>query len=144
MMSGILLYGFAAALLGGIDNPWGAAGGGFIVGILEKSCRRLCRRHRDQADRGAGAHRRRPGRAAVGPLRPRPRHPGLSMAIISETTRPVAASFAGLPLRTWQALGVALVLVVACVLPFTTSSYHLFQLTMVLVYMRSPCSASTS
>ena len=35
MMSGILLYGFAGALLGGIDNPWGAALGGFIVGILE-------------------------------------------------------------------------------------------------------------
>jgi len=35
MMSGILLYGFAAALLGGIDNPWGAAIGGFIVGVLE-------------------------------------------------------------------------------------------------------------
>jgi branched-chain amino acid transport system permease protein len=35
MMTGILLYGFAAALLGGIDNPWGAALGGFIVGPLE-------------------------------------------------------------------------------------------------------------
>jgi branched-chain amino acid transport system permease protein len=35
MMSGILLYGFAAALLGGIDNPWGAVFGGFVVGILE-------------------------------------------------------------------------------------------------------------
>ena len=35
MMGGILLYGFAAALLGGIDNPWGAAMGGFIVGVLE-------------------------------------------------------------------------------------------------------------
>jgi branched-chain amino acid transport system permease protein len=35
MMGGILLYGFAAALLGGIDNPWGAVAGGFIVGILE-------------------------------------------------------------------------------------------------------------
>ncbi len=35
MMSGILLYGFAGALLGGIDNPWGAAIGGFIVGIAE-------------------------------------------------------------------------------------------------------------
>ena len=35
MMSGILLYGFAAALLGGIDNPWGAALGGFFVGVLE-------------------------------------------------------------------------------------------------------------
>jgi len=35
MMAGILLYGFAAALLGGINNPWGAVAGGFIVGILE-------------------------------------------------------------------------------------------------------------
>jgi branched-chain amino acid transport system permease protein len=35
MMSGILLYGFAAALLGGIDNPWGAPIGGFLVGVLE-------------------------------------------------------------------------------------------------------------
>ena len=35
MMSGILLYGFAAALLGGIDNPVGAVLGGFIVGVLE-------------------------------------------------------------------------------------------------------------
>jgi len=35
MMAGILLYGFAAALLGGINNPWGAAIGGFIVGVIE-------------------------------------------------------------------------------------------------------------
>ena len=35
MMSGILLYSFAGAVLGGIDNPWGAVIGGFIVGVLE-------------------------------------------------------------------------------------------------------------
>ncbi len=35
MMSGLLLYAFAGAVLGGIDNPWGAAVGGFIVGVLE-------------------------------------------------------------------------------------------------------------
>ncbi len=35
MMSGILLYAFAGALLGGIDNPFGAAFGGFAVGVLE-------------------------------------------------------------------------------------------------------------
>jgi branched-chain amino acid transport system permease protein len=35
MMSGILLYAFAAALLGGIDNPAGAVFGGFVVGVLE-------------------------------------------------------------------------------------------------------------
>lgn len=35
MMGGILLYAFAAALLGGIESPGGAVLGGFIVGILE-------------------------------------------------------------------------------------------------------------
>jgi branched-chain amino acid transport system permease protein len=35
MMSGVLLYAFAAALLGGIDNPLGAVLGGLLVGVLE-------------------------------------------------------------------------------------------------------------
>jgi branched-chain amino acid transport system permease protein len=35
MMAGILLYGFAGALLGGIDSPGGAVVGGFIVGVVE-------------------------------------------------------------------------------------------------------------
>jgi len=35
MMSGILLYGFAGALLGGISSPGGSVLGGLIVGVLE-------------------------------------------------------------------------------------------------------------
>jgi branched-chain amino acid transport system permease protein len=35
MMGGVLLYAFAAALVGGIDNPAGAVVGGFVVGVLE-------------------------------------------------------------------------------------------------------------
>jgi branched-chain amino acid transport system permease protein len=35
MMGGVMLYAFAAALLGGIDSPVGAVVGGFTVGILE-------------------------------------------------------------------------------------------------------------
>lgn len=35
MMTGILVYGFAGALVGGIGNPLGAVAGGFIVGVLE-------------------------------------------------------------------------------------------------------------
>jgi branched-chain amino acid transport system permease protein len=35
MMAGVLLYAFAGAVLGGIDNPFGAAFGGFAVGVLE-------------------------------------------------------------------------------------------------------------
>ena len=35
MMAAVVLYGFAAALLGGIDNPWGAVAGGFLLGVFE-------------------------------------------------------------------------------------------------------------
>lgn len=35
MMLGILLYGFAAAVLGGLSSPGGAVFGGFVVGIIE-------------------------------------------------------------------------------------------------------------
>jgi branched-chain amino acid transport system permease protein len=35
MMTGVLLYAFAAALIGGLDNPWGAILGGILVGVLE-------------------------------------------------------------------------------------------------------------
>jgi branched-chain amino acid transport system permease protein len=35
MMSGVLLYALAAALLGGIDSPFGAVVGGFAVGVVE-------------------------------------------------------------------------------------------------------------
>src|SRR2546427_5406994 len=35
MMGGVLLYAFAAALVGGIDNPAGAVVGGVLAGVLE-------------------------------------------------------------------------------------------------------------
>jgi branched-chain amino acid transport system permease protein len=35
MMSGILLYGFAGALLGGIESPAGAVAGGLLLGVVE-------------------------------------------------------------------------------------------------------------
>jgi len=56
------------------------------------------------------------------------------MAILGETSSAPAALYAGLSLRAWKRLGIAVILVVACAAPFFTSSYHLFQLTMVLVY----------
>jgi branched-chain amino acid transport system permease protein len=31
----VLLYAFAAELVGGIDSPFGAVFGGFVVGVLE-------------------------------------------------------------------------------------------------------------
>lgn len=35
MMSGVLIYGFAAAVLGGLTSPFGAVIGGLLVGIFE-------------------------------------------------------------------------------------------------------------
>jgi len=35
MMAGVMLYAFAAALLGGVESPGGAVVGGFVVGVLE-------------------------------------------------------------------------------------------------------------
>ena len=35
MMLGVLIYGFAAAVLGGLTSPLGAVVGGFLVGIFE-------------------------------------------------------------------------------------------------------------
>jgi branched-chain amino acid transport system permease protein len=35
MMAGVLLYGFAGAVIGGLTSPAGAVGGGFLVGIIE-------------------------------------------------------------------------------------------------------------
>lgn len=35
MMFGILLYGFAGAIVGGVDSPGGAVVGGFLVGVVE-------------------------------------------------------------------------------------------------------------
>src|ERR1700733_13997960 len=35
MMGGVLIYGFAAAVLGGLTSPFGAVIGGFLVGIIE-------------------------------------------------------------------------------------------------------------
>ena len=35
MMGGVLIYGFAAAVVGGLSSPLGAVCGGFLVGIFE-------------------------------------------------------------------------------------------------------------
>ncbi len=38
MMYSIILYGFAGAVVGGLDSPGGAVVGGFLVGVLENLC----------------------------------------------------------------------------------------------------------
>jgi branched-chain amino acid transport system permease protein len=52
-----------------------------------------------------------------------------------DTSRPAAVTvYAGISLRNWKLIGLAVILIVACLLPFVSSSYRLFQLTQLLVY----------
>jgi branched-chain amino acid transport system permease protein len=52
-----------------------------------------------------------------------------------ETSRPAAVPlFAGLSIRTWQLLSLAVLLVIAASLPFWLSNFTLSQMTLVLVY----------
>ena len=114
-MSGMLLYGFAAALFGGIEQSLGRRVRRIHRRRARESRRRLCGRHRDQAHRGARHHRRRAAGASLGPLRP---HPG----------------DAGMSLRQQKILWLAAFGALLVILPFVLSSYHVFQLTMVVVY----------
>ncbi|HYM04042.1 MAG TPA: branched-chain amino acid ABC transporter permease [Stellaceae bacterium] len=56
------------------------------------------------------------------------------MATLDDTSRAAPALYAGLSEQAWKRVGIAAILVVACVAPFFLSSYHLLQLTTVLVY----------
>src|SRR5580692_1151364 len=58
------------------------------------------------------------------------------MAATSETsTSTVAgAGYAGVSSRAWRLAGILVILALACLLPFTFSNYHIFQLTLTLVY----------
>ena len=67
----VLIYAFAAAVLGGIDSPVGAVVGGLLLGVAPQPARYLRRLHRRRAaaaGRAAG-HPRRPPRPAGRPLR---------------------------------------------------------------------------
>jgi hypothetical protein len=135
---GILLYGFAGALLGGIDNPWGTALGGFIVSILENI---------------AGAY-------VVGtelkltvalviivgvlvqarrPLRSNPGRASVMMATLNKTpVKPAAHAVQWPPM--WRYVGITAILAIAGILPFAVSGYRLSQFSQV----RGPLASSTS
>ena len=86
MMLGVLIYGFAAAVLGGLTSPFGAVIGGFLVGDLRKSGRNLHPRRRQRtetADR-AGADHHRPGRQTGRAVWPAHREASLIMSAVEE------------------------------------------------------------
>ena len=116
MMAGILLYAFAGALLGGIDSPLGAVLGGFAVGVIENLGGAYVVGTELKLTRGAHHHRLRAGGETVRPDGPHRAEPGVTHARIpgsSAVLRPA---------------------LLAIVPAFVFSDYHLFQLTMVVVY----------
>ena len=127
MMGGILLYAFAGALLGGIDNPLGAVLGGFAVGVIENLAGAYLVGTVAQTDGRTDHHRRRAGGETVRPVRPHRAEPGVA------AMDPQATTAAPNMMRT-AAVAVLGWLVIALVPTFLFSNYHLFQLTMVVVY----------
>jgi branched-chain amino acid transport system permease protein len=56
------------------------------------------------------------------------------MAVTSATRTALPGSYAGLSLRAWRIIGLALLLLGALLPPFLISNYHVFQLTLALAY----------
>ena len=56
------------------------------------------------------------------------------MAATTETSAVAAGGYAGLSARTWRVIGVLAAVAIACAAPFTMTNYHIFQLTLTLVY----------
>ena len=72
MMLIVLIYAFAAAVLGGIDSPVGAVVGGLTLGVHAQPARRLRRLRGERAQAADGASRpaRRPAHPPAGIVRP--------------------------------------------------------------------------
>ena len=82
MMQAVLIYAFAAAVLGGLESPVGAVVGGIALGVILQmldDLRRL-RHARPAAADGAGRAARRPARAPGRPARPPGGEAGMSEA----------------------------------------------------------------
>ncbi len=138
MMLGVLLYGFAGAVLGGLTSPAGAVAGGFAVGVIEN----LAGLHphfraRNEADDRARGDRR---RADVPPERHFRAHrgePGMTMPQKEAVAVPPAALAQppALAMRlSAPRLVIPAVILVALILPWVATSFVMFQLTQVMIY----------
>ena len=118
MMGGVLLYAFAGAVLGGIDNPFGAVFGGVAVGVLGNLIGAYRGGRRGQALGRACDHHRRARLAAVRTVRAPPRGEGLTMADADGALGALVAIAVG---------------VFALAFPFVASGYHIYQGAQVLI-----------
>ena len=120
LMAALLIYAFAAAVLGGIDSPIGAVVGRSHARRRTQPARhvRRLRRRRPEAPRGAARDPRRPPRQAVGDLR---QERGEARMRLPKGLAPVVA---------FVVLGV-----VVAVLPSFVSAFRAQQLAYVAIYL---------
>ena len=139
MMFGVLLYGFAGAVLGGLTSPGGAVLGGFAVGIIENlagTLHPLCR-PRPEADHRAVGDRRGADGATRRHIRSQRREPGMTTPREEAVPFAVAARTRDAQRAAWPTprhWALAGAVAVAIVLPLILQSFVVFQLTEVMIY----------
>ncbi|XFF02438.1 branched-chain amino acid ABC transporter permease (plasmid) [Bradyrhizobium guangxiense] len=135
MMGGVLIYGFAAAVLGGLTSPFGAVVGGFLVGIFENLAGTYIPgvgNELETADRARADHLR-PGRQTRWSIRPAHRQASLIMSAVEDVVTEASAVEA-VPKRA-MTLGTGTSLVVLLLLlavPLIAKNFVIFQLTQLL------------
>ena len=137
MMLGVLLYGFAGAVLGGLTSPGGAVLGG--LGRHHRKPRRrfhsLCRT-RAEADHRAGADRSRSDVPAERHLRAPGGQPG--MTTVPKNPAAVAADAPAAARLAWRPAArhwvIAAAIVIALAILLAAKSFVVFQLTEVMIY----------
>ena len=137
MMGGVLIYGFAAAVLGGLTSPLGAVVGGFLVGVFENLAGTYIP--------GVGNELKLPIALALiitvlvcqtgWPVGPAHREASLIMSAVEDVVTEAPAVEA-VPKRAMTlGLGTSLVVLAALVIaPLFVKNFIIFQMTMLLIY----------
>ena len=138
MMGGVLIYGFAAAVLGGLLSPLGAVIGGFLVGVFENLAGTYIP--------GVGNELKLPIALALiitvlvvkpaGLLGRAHREASLIMSAAAEDVVTEAPAVEAVPKRAMTlGLGTSLVVLAALLLaPIFVKNFIIFQMTMVMIY----------
>ena len=137
MMGGVLLYAFAGALLGGITSPVGAVVGGLIVGVTENLVGTYLIASQLKLTVALGLDHPGAGVQAERLVRHRDRAAGVTMSKGLAAVLPqdaAAARYGGLDAGAWRWIGALALIALAAALPFAVSNYHVFELTLVMIY----------
>ncbi len=134
MMGGILLYGFAAAVLGGLTSPFGAVVGGFLVGVFENLVGTYIP--------GVGNEYETAIALAliivvlvIKSVRPQNRAASLIMSTVQESvSQPAAVAAPSKKSMTVSSTATLVVLAALLISPLFVKNFIIFQMTTVLIY----------